>query len=208
MHREPGPQPATLFLAKAFHDGLARMRTQIVHDQVDSVRLGITGGDVQQVIGELGRGTSGRYLGKVPACFRLDSTEHVGRATTFIFAVSSSYASRSHGQRGTNLLVENAGFSSTQTTGSCPQNGFSYTANTSSMRPMYSSSSSAMHHIFFPPRLQVVAFQQDPHRLSSHPRHQLAFHRLFRQQANGPPCPAGGRRTAHQRHDALALLRV
>jgi H+-transporting ATPase len=30
------------------------------------------------------------------------------------------------------------------------------------MRAMYSSSNSATHHIFFPPRLQVVAFQQHP----------------------------------------------
>lgn len=40
------------------------------------------------------------------------------------------------------------GFSSTQSTGSCSENGFSYTASTSSMRWIYSSSSSATHYIF------------------------------------------------------------
>src|ERR1035438_8341729 len=66
------------------------------------------------------------------------------------------------------------------------------------MRAMYSSSSSATHHIFFPPRFQVVAFEQDSYRLSSHPRHQPALHRLLRQQAHRPPRPALRRRTADQ----------
>src|SRR5207249_11722761 len=57
--------------------------------------------------------------------------------------------------------------------------GFSYTAKMSSIRRMYSSSSSATHHIFFPPRLQVVAFQQDPNRFSPHPRNQFALHHFF-----------------------------
>src|ERR1039457_6341044 len=74
------------------------------------------------------------------------------------------------------------------------------------MRAMYSSSISATPPIFFPPRFQVVAFEQDSDRLSSHPRHQLALHRLLRQQAHRPPRPALRRRTADQGHDALPLL--
>src|ERR1017187_1316518 len=52
------------------------------------------------------------------------------------------------------------GFSSIQTTGSLAESGLSYNPSTSSMRAMYSSSSFATHHFFFPPRLQIVAFEQ------------------------------------------------
>ena len=38
---------------------------------------------------------------------------------------------------------------------------------------MYSSLSSATHHIFFPPRLEVVAEEQNPDGFPSHPRNQL-----------------------------------
>src|SRR6202023_3590597 len=78
------------------------------------------------------------------------------------------------------------GFSSMQTTGSAELYGFSYTASTSSIFSMYSGLSSATHHIFFPPRLQVVAFEQDPNRFSSYPRYQLALDRLCGDQAHGP----------------------
>jgi len=55
------------------------------------------------------------------------------------------------------------------------------------MRALYSSSSSVTHHIFSPPRFQVVAFEQDSDRLSSHSRHQLALHRS-----------SAGKRTVHR----------
>ena len=117
-------------------------------------------------------------------------------------------SSRTHGQGRTHSWCSTTGFSSTQTTGSRSLSGFSYTAKMSSMRRIYSSSSSATHHIFFPPRLQVVAFEQDPDRFPSHPRHQFAFHHFFRQQAHGPPRTAFGRGPAGQSDDALPLLGV
>src|SRR6266581_4922842 len=98
------------------------------------------------------------------------------------------------------------GFSSTQTTGSRSLRGFSYTAKMSSIRRMYSSSSSATHHIFFPPRLQVVAFQQNPNRFPSHSRNQFAFYHFFGQQAHRPARAAFRRWTTRQRHDALPVL--
>src|ERR1039458_2962604 len=51
---------------------------------------------------------------------------------------------------------------------------------------MYSSSSSAMHHIFFPPRLKVVFLQQDPNCLASCPGDQFAFDRFLGHQPHGP----------------------
>src|SRR5579863_2641661 len=87
-------------------------------------------------------------------------------------------------------LCRTTGFSSTQTTGSLFDRGLSYILSTSSILAMYSSSSFPTHHIFFPPRLEVVAFQQDPNGLSTHIRDQLAFDNLFRQQAHGPACSA------------------
>src|ERR1039458_9272383 len=47
---------------------------------------------------------------------------------------------------------------------------------------MYSSSSSAMHHIFFPPRLKVVFLQQDPNCLAPCPGDQFAFDRFLGHQ--------------------------
>ena len=82
-------------------------------------------------------------------------------------------------------------------------------AKMSSMRWMYSSSSSATHHIFFPPRLEVVALEQDPNRFLSQPRNQFAFHHFFGQQAYRPARSGpSGRRATRQRHDALPMLRA
>src|ERR1017187_9382648 len=58
-------------------------------------------------------------------------------------------------------LCNTTGFSSTQTTGSRSDSGFSYILSTSSILKMYSSSNSPTHHIFFPPWLEVMAFQQN-----------------------------------------------
>ena len=71
-------------------------------------------------------------------------------------------------------------------------------ASTSSIFWMYAWSNSAMHHIFFPPRLQLVALQQNPDCLSAHFGHQLALDGLFGDQADRPtgsafrrPLPGG-----------------
>src|SRR3990172_838682 len=70
---------------------------------------------------------------------------------------------------------------------------------------MYSGVSSATHHIFFPPRLQVVGLQEDSDRLASHPRYQSSFHRLLRHQAHRPSRgPERGFATDHC-DDALFL---
>src|ERR1039458_9190778 len=100
------------------------------------------------------------------------------------------------------------GFSSIQTTGSPAERGFSYNPSTSSMRAMYSSFSFATHHIFFPPRLQVVAFEQHSYRLPPYAWNQLASDRLFGQQPNGPACPPLRRRRAGHRDDALPLFLI
>ena len=70
---------------------------------------------------------------------------------------------------------------------------------------MYDWSNSAMHHIFFPPRLQLVALQQNPDCLSAHLGHQLAFDGLFGDQADRPAGPAFRRITADHGNDALLL---
>ena len=54
VHREAVPQPGPGGVSEPFHQRLRRVRGEVVHDQVDGVGCGIAGGDLQQVIGELG----------------------------------------------------------------------------------------------------------------------------------------------------------
>src|SRR5579864_3331002 len=53
---------------------------------------------------------------------------------------------------------------------------------------MYSSVSSGTHHIFFPPRLKVVAEKQNPNGFASDPRNQPFLYGVLCHQSN---CPAG-----------------
>src|SRR5664280_913595 len=76
------------------------------------------------------------------------------------------------------------------------------------MRAMYSSLSSPTHHIFFPPRLQVVALQQHPNGLSPHSRNQFAFDNLFGQQPHRPTRPPFRRRRTDHGDNLLALALV
>src|SRR4051794_19342368 len=78
----------------------------------------------------------------------------------------------------------------------------------SSMRAMYCSSMSAIHHIFFPPRLQVVVLKENPDCLASDVGDQLSLDGLFRDQAHGPAGVPLRRRAVHHSHDALALAAV
>src|ERR1035437_4205643 len=117
--------------------------------------------------------------------------EHLVKAATYYQVIRSfsevwdTFASIFPRQSPSSLI-----FSSIQTTGARSHTGFSYSPSSSSMRAMYSSSNSATHHIFFPPRLQIVAFQQDPDGLSSYSWYQLAFDHFFRQQAHRPARPS------------------
>ena len=70
---------------------------------------------------------------------------------------------------------------------------------------MYAWSNSAMHHIFFPPRLQLVALQQDPDCLSAHLGNQLPFDRLLGDQADGPTGTTFRRFAADHGDDTLLL---
>ena len=76
------------------------------------------------------------------------------------------------------------------------------------MPAMYSWSNFATHHIFFPPRLQVVAFQQDPNGLSANSRNQFAFDNLFGQQPHCPTRPSFRRRRTDYGDNLLALALV
>src|SRR5260370_10168155 len=66
-------------------------------------------------------------------------------------------------------------------------------------------SRSVIHHIFFPPRLQVVAGQQNPDGLAPHSRNQFSFHSFLGDQPYGPPRLSLRRLTTNHRDDALLL---
>ena len=73
---------------------------------------------------------------------------------------------------------------------------------------MYGWSNSAMHHIFFPPRLQLVALQQNSDCLSAHLGNQFPFDGLFGDQADGPSGTAFRRFAADHGHNTLLLSAV
>ena len=65
-----------------------------------------------------------------------------------------------------------------------------------------------MHHIFFPPRLQVVAAQQHPDCFPPHLWNQFSFHRLFGDQTHRPARLALRRIAAHHGNDPLLFRRI
>src|SRR5215510_11334018 len=100
------------------------------------------------------------------------------------------------------------GFSSRQTTGSRWSYGRSYTSKTSSILAMYSSSRSATTHIFFPPRFEIVAQQENANGFSSYTGNQFAFDGFFRDQADGPTGAAFRRIAAYHCNQTLLLAIV
>jgi hypothetical protein len=65
-----------------------------------------------------------------------------------------------------------------------------------------------MHHIFFPPRLEVVAVQQDANGLPSDPRYQLSLDGFFGDQPHIPTGLAARGIRAHHRDDSLFVGRA
>jgi hypothetical protein len=65
-----------------------------------------------------------------------------------------------------------------------------------------------MHHIFFPPRLQLVALQQNSDCLSAHLGNQFPFDGLFGDQADGPSGTAFRRFAADHGHNTLLLWAI
>ena len=109
----------------------------------------------------------------------LDPAKHVGGSATLVLIVSPGTLPGFMAIEERVSACNTTGFSSMQTTGARSQRGFSYIPSTSSIRTMYSSSSSPTHHIFFPPWLQVMAFQQNPDGFSPYPWNQFAFDYFF-----------------------------
>src|SRR5215467_7552271 len=114
----------------------------------------------------------------------------------------------SAGDEGRTSACSVTDFSSRQTTGSAGLYGFSYIPNTSSRSPRYSSVSSGTHHIFFPPRLEVVVEQQNPNRFPSHPGNQSPLYGLLGHQAHRPTGAAFWRIATHHSDDPLFLAVV
>ena len=184
------------------------MDVQIVHAPNGWCRLRVADSGLQQVVGSQAQERLGSRLGEV--LFRPSAPR---RKTRWPFRNAGircrdARASRPHGLGEDEPL---GGASPVSRPDKLPvpglTSGFSYTARTSSIFAGYiPRSRSATHHIFFPPRLQVVAFQENPDRFPTHPRHQFAFHRFLGQQAHRPTSSALRRWTTGQRYDALPLL--
>src|SRR6516225_910492 len=76
------------------------------------------------------------------------------------------------------------------------------------MRAIYSSFSSAMHQLFFPPWFQFMALEKDANRLSPYRRRQLPLDHFLGNKAHTPPRRPWWRGTANHGNDSLALDRV
>src|SRR3954447_16471993 len=109
------------------------------------------------------------------------------------------------GEAGRTSACSVIGFSSRHTTGSLASYGCSYVSCTSSILAMYSSVSSATHHIFFPPRLEVVVKKQNPDGFPSYSWDQSALDRFFGYQSHGPPSAPLWWVAAHHGDNALTL---
>src|SRR6266568_3835474 len=115
------------------------------------------------------------------------------------------------GTIGTPGLAESrswTGRSSSATTGSRSFSGFASVSSTSSIRVTYSSSSFGTHHIFFPPRLQLVAGQHSADRLSAYLGDDPSSDCLLGDQHQRPSRPTRRRRCADHRYDRCLLLGI
>ncbi len=73
---------------------------------------------------------------------------------------------------------------------------------------MYSWSSSAIHQLFFPPRLEVVVQQQQSDCLASNRGNQFPLHRLLCDESDGPASETIRRIGANHRDNPLALTGI
>jgi hypothetical protein len=62
-----------------------------------------------------------------------------------------------------------------------------------------------MHHIFFPPRLEVMVQQQNPYGFPSDARDEFALHGFLRDEAHCPSRSTFGRIAADHGDDALSF---
>src|SRR4029077_18800687 len=76
---------------------------------------------------------------------------------------------------------------------------------TSSILVMYSSSRSDTTHIFFPPRFEIVAQQENANGFPSYAGNQFAFDGFLRYQADGPTGAAFRPSAAHPWNQTLLL---
>ncbi len=67
---------------------------------------------------------------------------------------------------------------------------------------MYSSSRRGTHHIFFPPRLEVVVTKNEPNFLPTYPLNDATLDHFFGDEAHCPTTSTLGRRGADHRDDA------
>src|SRR5258707_15241275 len=104
------PEPIAWLDSKAVDYRLAGVLSQIVHPQMNGIGLRISRCDVQQIIGELGRGAIGRHFGEMPSRLGLDAAENIGRSATPIFAIPTGHPPRLHSYRRPDFLMQNHRF--------------------------------------------------------------------------------------------------
>jgi hypothetical protein len=144
VHREPIPQPVAGRGTKTLNDRLARVRTQIVHHQMNGIGLRVARRHIQQVIGELGRGAVARHLSEMPPRLGLDAAENVGRSAAPIFGIPTGYSSRLHRHWRPDFLMKHHRFLVDTHHRFPDRERLFIDGQHSSMRAMYSSSAASL----------------------------------------------------------------
>ena len=184
------------------------MGTQIVHHQVDGAGLWIVSHNFYKIVGELCRAAVGSRFGEMASSLGFNSAKDVGRAAPFIFAVAAQNLSRTHRPRRTNIGMQHHWF-------------FVYTGRRRVLRERLFVDGQYVFHAgdelliqfrnaphFFPPWLEVMAFQHDADRLQVHRRRQSPLDRFGGDEPHRPPRLALGCRTTYHGDDPPTLSRV
>ena len=88
MDREPGPQSTALVLAVVALQGAATMCREVVHDEMDCSRLGVSTRDLTKHFGEFAPCAGRRDFGDVLAGEWFDGDKYIGRSLAHILVVN------------------------------------------------------------------------------------------------------------------------
>ena len=110
MELQPVPKVSTLLLPKTRSEGLALVRAQIVHYQVDAARKWVSTNNLFDRLSELGSGAVGRHTDEVAPALGFDGTEYVGCPAALVLVIALGDFARGGCYDWPNIGVQSDGF--------------------------------------------------------------------------------------------------